>query len=76
MVRSFSTRLYEAGNTIINEGDHGHEFFIMKSGEAKVLIHGSVICIGHPILYILCVCGVLYVYRQGGRFATNRDIFW
>lgn len=41
IVRSYKKKTYLSGQTIINEGDHGHEFFIMKSGEAKVLINGK-----------------------------------
>lgn len=41
IVRSYTKRSYLPGQTIINEGDHGHEFFIVKSGEAKVLILGK-----------------------------------
>lgn len=40
VVRSFVLRTYPQETTIINEGDKGTEFFIMKSGSAKVLVGG------------------------------------
>mmetsp|Transcript_105004 Transcript_105004/g.327496 ORF Transcript_105004/g.327496 Transcript_105004/m.327496 type:complete len:164 (-) Transcript_105004:2027-2518(-) len=33
-----SLRNFEAGQVIIKQGDNGHEFFVIRSGEAEVLI--------------------------------------
>ena len=30
------TRTYRAGETIFREGDHGHEFYVIKEGEVEI----------------------------------------
>jgi pyruvate,water dikinase len=66
IARLFKERRFEAGVTVIQEGSGGAAFFVIESGEAKVLIGGKENTTLGPGDYF----GEIALFDEGARMAT------